>query len=47
LTDAHPTLSPSNIYDYLSNLYYHRRTKMNPLWNAVIVGGYDRQKQES
>jgi hypothetical protein len=46
LTDSHPPLSPSNVYAYLSNLYYARRTKMNPLWNAILVGGYDQTKKE-
>ena len=47
LTDSHPTLSPSNIYTYLSNLYYARRSKMNPLWNAILVAGYDKKAGES
>jgi len=47
LADSHPPLSPSNIYDYLANLYYSRRSKMNPLWNAILVGGWDSVKKES
>ncbi|KAK4689087.1 20S proteasome subunit beta 7, partial [Tremellales sp. Uapishka_1] len=47
LTDSHPTLSPSNIYDYLANLFYARRSKMNPVWNAVLIGGWDAAKKES
>lgn len=47
LSDSHPSLSPSNIYAYLSNLYYHRRSKHNPLWNAILLGGYDQKKKES
>lgn len=46
LTDSHPSLSPGNIYEYLSNLFYHRRSKMNPVWNACIVGGWDQNKKE-
>lgn len=38
-TDAHPALGPEQIYEYLSNLMYGRRSKMNPLWNAIILGG--------
>ncbi|WVQ64617.1 uncharacterized protein L199_002784 [Kwoniella botswanensis] len=47
LTDSHPSLSPKNIYELLSNLFYARRSKMNPVWNAVLVGGWDKIKQES
>ncbi|KAK8845337.1 hypothetical protein IAR55_006050 [Kwoniella newhampshirensis] len=47
LTDSHPSLSPSNIYDLLANLFYGRRSKMNPVWNAVLVGGWDKNKKES
>ncbi|XBW35591.1 hypothetical protein QEN19_001165 [Hanseniaspora menglaensis] len=34
-------LQPSYIFEYLANLMYHRRSKMNPLWNALIVSGVD------
>ncbi|ORX34595.1 nucleophile aminohydrolase [Kockovaella imperatae] len=47
LTDTHPPFSPQNIYTYLSNLYYARRSKVNPLWNAILVGGWDKEKKES
>ena len=46
LTDTHPAFSPQNIYTYLSNLYYGRRSKVNPLWNAILVGGWDKEKKE-
>jgi hypothetical protein len=46
LTDSHPALSPSNVYTYLANLFYARRSKMNPVWNAVLVGGWDTVKNE-
>lgn len=46
LTDTHPALSPSNIYAFLANIFYARRNKFNPLWNAMLVGGYDRKKDE-
>lgn len=32
-------LKPSYIFEYLSTVMYHRRSKMNPLWNALIVAG--------
>jgi 20S proteasome subunit beta 7 len=38
-TDAHPALAPEQIYEYLSNVMYARRSKMNPLWNAIVLGG--------
>lgn len=46
MTDSHPGFSPSNIYTFLSGLFYGRRTKMNPVWNAVLVGGWDEIKKE-
>lgn len=38
--DGH-TLSPSQIYAYLSNVMYEKRTAMNPFWNAFVLGGVD------
>ncbi|KAJ3034097.1 Proteasome subunit beta type-7 [Rhizophlyctis rosea] len=32
-------LRPRHIYEYLSRLMYERRSKVNPLWNSLIVGG--------
>ncbi|KAI0791340.1 proteasome endopeptidase complex beta subunit [Abortiporus biennis] len=32
-------LGPAEIHEYLSRVYYARRSKMNPLWNSVLVGG--------
>ncbi|ODV84183.1 hypothetical protein CANARDRAFT_29336 [[Candida] arabinofermentans NRRL YB-2248] len=34
-------LNAEHIHEYLSNVLYNRRSKMNPLWNACIVGGFD------
>lgn len=31
--------SPKSIYSWLTRVMYNRRTRMNPLWNTVIVGG--------
>jgi len=36
--DGH-TLGPAEIHEYLSQVMYARRTKMNPLWNSLLVGG--------
>lgn len=38
-SDSHPTMGPEQIYEYLSNVMYHRRSQLNPLWNAMLVGG--------
>lgn len=44
--DGH-TLGPAQIYEYLSTLMYHRRSQLNPLWNAFVVGGVDPKSGES
>ncbi|CAG8494338.1 1119_t:CDS:2 [Paraglomus occultum] len=40
INDDH-VLSTPHVYEYLSRVMYHRRTKMDPLWNTFIVGGYN------
>lgn len=42
--DEH-TLGPAEIHEYLSQLMYARRSKMNPLWNSLVVGGYKNGKK--
>ncbi|RDB25836.1 putative proteasome subunit beta type-7 [Hypsizygus marmoreus] len=37
--DGH-TLGPAEIHEYLSQVMYARRSKLDPLWNALLVGGY-------
>lgn len=37
--DGH-SLGPAEIHEYLSQVMYGRRSKMNPLWNALLVGGF-------
>jgi len=37
--DKH-TLGPTEIHEYLSQVMYARRSKMDPLWNAILVGGF-------
>lgn len=32
-------LKPSYVFEYLSSVMYQRRSKLDPLWNAIIVGG--------
>ena len=41
LEDGH-ALTSSQIYEYLSNLMYSRRSKMDPLWNAFLVAGVEK-----
>ncbi|KAG5636081.1 hypothetical protein H0H81_009157 [Sphagnurus paluster] len=36
--DGH-SLGPAEIHEYLAQVMYARRSKMNPLWNAILVGG--------
>lgn len=42
--DSHP-LRCNHIHEYLSKLMYHRRSKMNPLWNSIIVAGLDAESK--
>lgn len=37
--DGHK-LGPAEIHEYLSQVMYRRRSKMNPLWNSLLVGGF-------
>lgn len=43
-SDEEESLKPSYIFEYLSTLMYQRRSKMNPLWNAIIVAGIENGK---
>jgi 20S proteasome subunit beta 7 len=36
--DGHE-LGPAEVHEYLSQVMYGRRSKMDPLWNALLVGG--------
>ncbi|KAJ7250621.1 proteasome endopeptidase complex beta subunit [Mycena rebaudengoi] len=37
--DGH-ALGPKEVHNYLSEVMYARRSKMDPLWNALLVGGF-------
>ncbi|KAG8124293.1 putative Proteasome subunit beta protein [Naja naja] len=39
LGDGH-SYSPKAIHSWLTRVMYNHRSKMNPLWNRVIIGGY-------
>jgi 20S proteasome subunit beta 7 len=41
LADDEDVRSPKEITNYLASKMLQRRNKMNPLFNSVIVGGYD------
>jgi len=34
-------LSPSELHSYLSRLLYARRSKVDPLWNTLLLGGIE------
>ncbi|SCU82857.1 LAFA_0D00430g1_1 [Lachancea sp. 'fantastica'] len=42
--DEEEALKPSYVFEYLANVMYSRRSKMNPLWNALIVAGVEDAK---
>ncbi|EMD35838.1 hypothetical protein CERSUDRAFT_115768 [Gelatoporia subvermispora B] len=37
--DAH-SLGPAEVHEYLARVMYSRRSKFDPLWNALLVGGF-------
>lgn len=37
-------LRAEHIHEYLSRVFYNRRSKMNPLWNACVVAGLSDDK---
>ncbi|CAI2003811.1 hypothetical protein SEUBUCD646_0F01130 [Saccharomyces eubayanus] len=41
LADSEEALEPSHVFEYLATVMYQRRSKMNPLWNAIIVAGVE------
>lgn len=36
-----PAMTARSMWNYLRVIMYHRRNKMNPLWNSVVVCGKD------
>lgn len=42
--DGGDFLRAPNVHEYLSRVLYNRRSKMDPLWNAVIVGGFNKDR---
>lgn len=39
MDDGHH-LKPAEVHSYLTRVLYNRRTKMDPLWNSIVVGGF-------
>jgi 20S proteasome subunit beta 7 len=39
LNDGH-SYSPQSMHSWLTRVLYNRRSRFNPLWNTVIIGGY-------
>ena len=39
------TLNAQNLHTYLAKVMYQRRSKMNPLWNQMLVAGLDGEGQ--
>lgn len=40
--DDEEALQPTYVFEYLAAVMYSRRSKMNPLWNALIVAGVEK-----
>lgn len=40
-TDGGHNLRAPHIHEYLSRVLYNRRLKMDPLWNAILVAGFN------
>ena len=38
--DDNHKLGPKEIHEYLSQVMYGRRSKFDPLWNSILVGGF-------
>jgi len=42
--DDNCSLLPSELYTYLTRVMYQRRNKFNPLWNHLVIGGFENGK---
>ncbi len=41
-TDDGIVMQPAEVYAYLTRVMYNRRSRMDPLWNSLVVGGVDK-----
>lgn len=44
-TGETPSLNAKNIHTYISKVLYKRRSDFNPLWNSILVAGFDNEDQ--
>ncbi|KAL9616921.1 MAG: hypothetical protein Q9160_008269 [Pyrenula sp. 1 TL-2023] len=42
-TGETPSLNAKNIHTYISKVLYKRRSDFNPLWNSILVAGFDNE----
>lgn len=40
-SEGENNLKAPHVHEFLSKVLYNKRSEMNPLWNAVIVSGFD------
>ncbi|KAL1955034.1 hypothetical protein VTO42DRAFT_325 [Malbranchea cinnamomea] len=38
-----PSLNAKNLHTYLSKVFYKRRSEFDPLWNHILVAGFDNE----
>lgn len=38
------TLQPKALFSWCTRVLYNRRTKFNPLWNRLVIGGWQEEK---
>lgn len=43
LDDGHQ-LRTSQVFEYLSRVMYGKRSKMDPLWNSLVLAGWETDK---
>lgn len=39
------SLNAQNLHTYLSKMMYRRRSEFNPLWNVILVAGFDSEEK--
>ncbi|VDK21657.1 unnamed protein product [Anisakis simplex] len=44
--DETADLSPRMLHAYLTSLLYYRRSRLNPIWNTLIVAGMQKENDE-